>query len=96
MRGDDCLELADEPVVAAPLQLAVDAVGEGSEPQLLESLGLVGRERFEDHVGEHRPTPERERRLEALDRRGGLARSPARASATSARSGLRRARRRRH
>ena len=64
MLGDEPLELADDAVVAAERELAVDPVHHGGEAQLLESLDVGARVRLEAEPGEDTAAPERERLLE--------------------------------
>ena len=58
---DKGLELADQLVVPAGGQLAVDGVLDRLQPQLLEPADLDGGERLVRHVLERPPPPQRER-----------------------------------
>ena len=59
--GDERLELGDEVCMTPELELGLDPVLGGSQPQLLEPCRLGARERRVREVGEHRPPPELER-----------------------------------
>ena len=61
VRGDERLELGDELVVAAERQVAVDALLERAQAQLLEAGDLALRERLVVQVRQRLAAPERER-----------------------------------
>ena len=60
--ADERLELADHVAVAAELEVGVDPLLAGDEPQLLEASDLRLREVVERELGERRAAPELERR----------------------------------
>ena len=61
VRGDQRLELGDEPVVLAEAELAGKPLLLGVEPEPLEPGDLGAGERLEGEVVERGPAPERER-----------------------------------
>lgn len=70
---DEFLELADEVLTRAELELRVDSLLEGSEARLLEAADLVPREGLVGEILERGPAPERERRTQLLGALGGRA-----------------------
>ena len=53
--------VGDHVVVVAELDLRLDPVLEGSQPELLEARNLVLQKALEGEVGERRPAPQRKR-----------------------------------
>ena len=66
--GDERLQHADELLVAAELEVGVDAIGERRQANLLESPDLRLGEGLEGEIGEGWSAPERERFEERPDR----------------------------
>ena len=61
------LELCDNVVVAAELELRIEAVLDGGEPQFLQTSDLALSERRVGKFCKRRASPERRRRLQPLD-----------------------------
>jgi hypothetical protein len=62
--GNERLELADQLGVATALEVGVDSLFEGRQPQLLEPSDLTLRERLEREVRQRRASPEPKRGAE--------------------------------
>jgi len=70
---DERLQLAEQPGVAAELELSLDPVLERVEPQLFEPRDGGVRERCIDELGEGGASPERQRLDERIRRLRGIA-----------------------
>ena len=66
MLADERLELADDVAVPSQLEIRVDPLADGDEPQLVEATDLRLREVLEGELGQSRPAPEGERAGESL------------------------------
>src|SRR6516225_4043385 len=73
MVADSLFKFAHEIFCLAECEIGVDALLEGEEAALLKPVGLPGRERLKEEIGERRPIPDRQRFPERARRRSALA-----------------------
>jgi hypothetical protein len=75
VRSGELFELPDHLLVPAECKVRLQPVFKRGEPQLLESVDLLLRERLVREVGQGRPAPEGERLLQPPRRAGRLRRA---------------------